>query len=81
MKKVYVDPLATFIGIIALLLLACSFSVILFLILQPKGSITCESFGSYYDIPLDWKIKYPQLDRNHDGIPCDTLYNERNDHA
>lgn len=42
--------------------------------LQPKGRISCASFGSYGDIPTNWKSTTPWLDRNHNGIPCDTLH-------
>lgn len=42
--------------------------------LQPKGRLSCGSFGSYSDIPSNWKKTMPWLDGNGDDIPCNALY-------
>lgn len=47
---------------------------IVYLVLQPKGRVSCASFGSYSDIPSNWASMTPWLDRNHNGIPCESLY-------
>lgn len=38
--------------------------------LQPKGTLNCNSFGSYADIKAAC-ANNPQLDKNHNGICCE----------
>lgn len=78
MKSRQPDTHTAFIGIILVVLIAVLIAGCFVLYLQPKGRFTCESFGSYYDIPNNWAIVSPGLDGNHDGIPCNALYNKRN---
>lgn len=58
------------VGIIVALLV-----VILGQALQPKGRLSCASFGSYRDIPSDWQITAPWLDGlPKNDIPCDSRF-------
>lgn len=51
------------------LLLVCDF-----LVLQPKGRVSCADFGSYSDALSAYQQGAQWLDSNHNGIPCENLY-------
>lgn len=78
MKKAHPND-TTFFSSVSMLFMAttviCMY-VIAALLLQPKGKLTCDSFGSYYDIPADWGITMPWLDGDKNGKPCQELYNK-----
>lgn len=40
--------------------------------LQPKGRVSCADFGSYADIMNAYNHGATYLDRNGDGIPCNS---------
>lgn len=62
------------VGIILILLGALGWGY-----LQPKGRLNCSSFGSYADALHFYRQGgASSLDRNHNGIPCETLYKYRN---
>lgn len=68
---------------IAFVVLSCALWYLVFVVIsQPEGRLTCDSFGSYGDIPSNWKQKLPWLDAGKkDGIPCNTLYKKSLAHA
>lgn len=41
------------------------------LFLEPRGRVSCADLGSYDDIVSVFHSGNPQLDRDHDGIPCE----------
>lgn len=60
---------------VVILIAIAGWAVSAVLFLQPKGVLTCASFGSYADI-VDYTRAHPKslqwLDRNHNGIPCES---------
>lgn len=57
---------------IALLVLSVA-SVWTWSYLQPKGTLSCASFGSYGQMKAAFDTgKNPQLDRDNDGKPCES---------
>lgn len=48
--------------------------VVVCLILQPKGRVSCADFGSYEDMVAAYRSYAPWLDGNdHDGKPCENF--------
>lgn len=43
---------------------------------QPKGRVSCASFGSYEDALRAYGAGATWLDRDGDGIPCEALYKQ-----
>lgn len=74
MKIVPASHLSSAIGIIFMIFSAVLMGAVMVFCLQPKGKLSCSSFGSYDDIPSNWEVTMPYLDANHNGIPCETLY-------
>lgn len=78
MKIVPASIHSSALGVVSVVLLACALFACTALYLQPKGRVSCADFGSYIDIPSDWKATTPWLDRAYhsksDGIPCNSLY-------
>lgn len=77
-KTTYIDRTHIIFTIILIVVVTISFGSNVVQFLQPKGRVSCADFGSYTDIPSDWKVTMPWLDREYhgesDSIPCDTLY-------
>lgn len=59
------------IGLIGLILIALAWSY-----LQPKGRVSCASFGSYSAALKAYTHGDTWLDANNNGIPCENLYKE-----
>lgn len=60
-------------GFLAVFLLLLSIvSIVAWSISQPKGRVTCASFGSYIQMHSTFLHGAMQLDGNHNGIPCES---------
>lgn len=79
-KTTYIDRTPVIFTIILIVVVAISFGSNVVQFLEPKGRLSCADFGSYSDIPSNWEATMPWLDRNHDGIPCNTLYEKQFKH-
>lgn len=67
------EPESNWIAINLLILIFILITVCMLQYLQPKGTLTCASFGAYSDIPRNWQSTLPQLDGNKNGKPCEDL--------
>lgn len=48
--------------------------VVTWFLSQPKGTLTCESFGSYDQMYQAYNAGALNLDRDHDGCPCEARF-------
>lgn len=74
-RRITVDPASAIFAVcaVAFTVFALFFSNLWFAF-QPKGTLSCASFGSCVDAQAALHDKYhpqKQLDANHDGTACD----------
>jgi hypothetical protein len=69
----YPHAAVTTLAIVSLGVAAIMAYTVVALLLQPKGHLTCGSFGSYADAVASLAAGNTQLDRDHDGEPCEDL--------
>lgn len=63
--------------LLAVVVLVFSLGASLLLLSERKEIITCASLGTY-SAALKALPKHPSLDRDHDGVPCKSLYKKNN---
>lgn len=65
-----------------LILVVILMAVCAVMYLQPKGRVSCASFGSYSDALASYNNGDTWLDRSYhgkkDGIPCKELFDKEN---
>lgn len=67
----------TIIDIILVAMVVALMYVVGYLVLQPKGDVTCASFGSYADALSAYKNGSTWLDNDKEGVkgvPCESLH-------
>lgn len=57
--------------LVAMILLL--FIVVVMALLQPRGRLSCGSFGAYEDALAAFRAGNTQLDGDHDGRPCEYI--------
>lgn len=73
------DSLATWLSVVLLplsfVLVIIIVGLVLFIDFQPKGRLSCRSFGSYEDMLAAFHNGNPQLDgRDKDRKPCENYF-------
>lgn len=62
---------------LVLIVALMAFSIVALLVwgyLQPKESLHCGSFGSYYEALNAYQHGAHYLDSDNDGVPCENLF-------
>lgn len=74
MKNTHTYYIALMVGLV-LIIFSLSMCLV-YQVLQPKGRVSCASFGSYDDMQYAFQRGAFQLDRDHDGKPCQEKFTQ-----